>query len=125
MKKVLLALLMSLVAVSAMAQTPVNNPTIIQWDAEDHAITSRYEVGYTFIGAVDPFLTVFINKTDTTAIDADTFSATFAKPALGTFVAKMRACGTGADSVEVCSDWSDISNSFKFTPKKPRAVGAR
>ena len=125
MKKILFTLLFSSWAVVSFAQPPVVNPTVIQWDAPDHAITTRYEIGYFFPGAVSPFTTVSVDKASVTSLDADTFTASLPKPILGTFVAEMKACGTGADSTEVCSDWSDISNSFKLTPKKPQTLGVR
>ena len=107
----------------AQSQTVVN-PKILEWTAPDHAITSKYEVGYFLGSATDPFQTVDI---PVSAVIAGTgiYTTGLPRPALGNFTAKLKACGTAAGGGAICSDWSNATGPFVLNPAAPTGFNAR
>ena len=118
MRRLVQAGLMAMVLLGAAgAQAQTVNPSKFQWEASDHVITARYEVGYFLAGAAAPVQTASIAVAAVTAVDADTFETGVPRPVLGVFVAKMKACGVAAGGGEVCSEWSEASPSFLVSPR--------
>lgn len=111
-----------LVAVAGVASAQTVNPSRVEWETEDHAITARYEVGYYLAGAASPVQTASIAKTAVVASGA-AYTAPLPRPVLGAFVAKMRACAPDVSGSEVCSEWSDASGPFVLSPR--RIVGLK
>lgn len=108
--------------VAAEAQAMVN-PTKVLWDAdaEDRAVTTRYELGYFVADAVAPVQTVSI-ALSATAPSGASWQAALPKAALGLFTVRLKACGAAAGGGEVCSDWSNATDPFRLTPKPPVTV---
>ena len=114
MKKTLFVLMMAM-ASAAGAQTV--NPPKIYFDHDDRAITTTYDIGY-FLGAAPaPVQTVSVPVASTVP-DGTSWQTPLPRPVLGTYTAKMRACGD-SPSGSVCSPWSDPSGPFSLTPKTP------
>jgi hypothetical protein len=103
-------------ALATVAQAQVVNPNKVAWDAPDHAITLRYELGYFLSGAAAPVQTVSVPVASVTPV-ASSFEAALPRPVLGAFVARMKACGAAAGGGEVCSEWSEASPGFLVSPR--------
>lgn len=119
MRRGLLAAALVVLATTASAQ--VVNPNKIAWTAADHAITTAYDVGYFLGTATTPVQTARIPVASTTPVGAE-YQATLPRPVLGSFTAKMRACGTAVPSGEVCSDWSNATEGFTLSPRATAGV---
>lgn len=113
-------ILACLVTATAAAQTV--NPSKVAWEAPDHSLTARYELGY-FMGTASlPVQTVTIAVADVTPA-GPSFEAALPRPVLGNFTAKLKACGTAVGGGEVCSDWSNSTDPFTLSPRA--TVGLR
>jgi hypothetical protein len=118
MKRLLLAAMFVMAA--SVAQAQVVNPTGLAWDDDvaNRTVTTRYDVGYFFGTATAPVQTVSVPIASTTG-SGTAWQTTLPRPVLGTFTAKMKACGAAVPSGEVCSDWSNATAPFVLTPKAP------
>jgi hypothetical protein len=117
MKRYWLVLLFALVAASASAQSVVN-PTRVTYDpSPDDAIVFRYEIGYFYAGAAEPFFVSDLGK----PVCAPTCSNLLpAKPVFSVnLIAKVRAFGQDAAKQPVASVWSEPSNPFDLLPAAP------
>lgn len=112
-RTILSTLVVLALAAVAAAQTPVRNPTTVQFTASaDHATLTRYEIGW-FAGGVDPVQVGDLGKP--TPDGNNLVSHALPSYPLGTtYTAKVRAyAGT------VAGDWSADSNPFYRTPLPP------
>lgn len=98
------------------ASAQVVNPRTVQFDheLESYNLTTTYKLGYFLSGATDPVQEVNIPRT--AVVGGGPYTTNFPRPILGNFVAKMRACG---GIPEICSPWSNESNSFIISPLAP------
>jgi hypothetical protein len=124
MRQILLAALLVVSgAALAQAQTPVINPTYVQFDHVDWATAASYELSYfalpvkadhscdwTGTPAAGATSTTVIPKPATT--NGIAMSATLTAKPVGCFVAKMRALDTGG----LYSIWADAADPFSWTP---------
>lgn len=122
MRRLILAAVFVLVA--SIAQAQAVNPKFIEFTSADHAIVTRYELGYFAIGATAPVQTVSIPKSEFTA-QADSYLRTaLPRPVFGNFVLKARAFAPAVGGGEVDSGWStDQTLPFVLSPMAP--VGLR
>jgi lysozyme family protein len=121
---VAMAVLVTLGRATAQAQTPVKNPTGLAWQelAADHALTTRYEVGYWLTGGASPVQTVNVPVASVTPSGAE-FTMALPRPALGTYTATLRACADATPTL--CSDWSNATVPFSLTLRAPATLAAR
>jgi len=117
----ILSCILAALALAATASAQVVNPTKLAWTASDHAITTRYEVGYFLGTATSPVQTASIPVASTTPVGAE-YQAALPRPVLGAFTAKMKACGTAVPSGEVCSEWSNATEGFTLSPRATAGV---
>ena len=113
MRAVLLVLCFSTIA---SAQTLVN-PTRVEWESADHAVVTRYDLGYyTSATASEPAVVVDAGKPATCAPCSVTLQG---KPLLGgNLVVRVRAIGPDGQM----SAWSTPSNPFDSTLVAPTTV---
>ena len=106
-------------AVSASAQ--VVNPTAIEFTSPDHAIVTRYEVGYFAGTATAPTQSVSIPKSEFTAQPEAYWRHALPRPVLGNYTAKVRTFApddsTPVTTDELASAWSDPSGPFTLSPR--------
>ena len=102
------------VATAASAQTV--NPSKLAWEASDHAITTRYEVGY-FLGSAEAPVQTAAIPVASVSPAGPSYEAALPRPVLGNFTAKLKACGSAAGGGEVCSDWSNATAPFSLSPR--------
>jgi hypothetical protein len=101
---------------SGVASAQAVNPSKFLWEAPDHAITTRYEVGYFLAGATNPVQTASIPVASVAAV-GESYETAVPRPVLGSFTAKLKACGAAAGGGEVCSDWSNATDPFSLSPR--------
>jgi hypothetical protein len=99
----------------ALAQTPIPNPTAIEFTpSPDHAQIDVYEVGWFLVGAASPVSVSDIGKPAPNASNICRATINVMPLAFNSYIAKARAkAGT------VYSDWSDPSDVFLRQPGKP------
>lgn len=111
--------------VSSVARAQVSNPTRIAWDysAADHALVTRYQIGYYLGAAADPFMVVDVPKASVAAEGAGSWGATLPRPAFGTFTVRLRGAYAVAGGGEAQTDWSNATGPFSLSP--PAIAGVR
>jgi hypothetical protein len=103
---------------SAFAQTPIVNPTQLGFQHSDYNVTTRYELGYYYPTATEPFQTVSILP-NTINLNAGEYQTSLPRPAFGTFISRLRACAPAQPTGEACSDWSNVTQSYRLAPLAP------
>jgi hypothetical protein len=103
------------VAAVAAAQTPIPNPTAIEFTPSlDHAQIDLYEVGWFLAGATSPVSVTDIGKPTPNASNICRATINVMPLAFNSYTAKARAkAGT------TYSEWSDPSDIFLRQPGKP------
>lgn len=119
MKRMLLAVVgVLLVASSAQAQTVKNPTTAVFTVSADHAVVTKYELGFFMSGAAEP---VQVADLGTGAPAGESLTRPLPSFPIGvTYVAKVRAYA-GA----IASDWSAESNPFFRTPAPPSGLAVK
>jgi hypothetical protein len=103
-------------AASANAQAVVNPVTAEYAPSSDHPIIVRYEIGYFYQGATDPFFTADFGKPACSPLCSNPLPA---KPAFGQFTAKIKAWAVDFGGTPIASEWSEVSNPFDLLPLPP------
>jgi hypothetical protein len=124
MLSVMMASLVLTGAAAAELKAQTVNPSKIAWDAADHAITTRYEVGYFMPGATAPVQVASIAPSVVAAVGTG-YETALPRPVMGTYAARLKACAAVEGGTEVCSDWSNSTDPFLFSPRVPTQVVAR
>jgi hypothetical protein len=103
----------------AQAQTPIKNPgTVVLGVSPDHAVITRYELGWFLGTATEPVQVADLGTG--TPVAGELIKPLPSYPIGQTFTAKARAyAGT------IASDWSVASNPFYRTPAPPSALVVR
>lgn len=93
------------------------NPTTAEYaPSSDHSIIVRYEIGYFFGGAAEPFFVADFGKPVCSPICTNPLPA---KPAFGQFTAKIKAWAVDFGGAPISSEWSPVSNPFDLLPLPP------
>ncbi len=93
------------------------NPTTAEYQpSADHSIIVRYEIGYFYQGAAEPF---FVSDFGKPACSPLCSSPLPAKPAFGEFTAKIKAWAVDYGGAPISSEWSAVSNPFDLLPLPP------
>lgn len=113
-----LAFVLALFAVSANANAQaVVNPKTAEYDpSADHPIVLKYEIGYFYGSATDPFFVSDLGKPACSPICSNPLPA---KPAFGEFTAKVRVWALDFGGALIASEWSGVSNPFDLLPLPP------
>lgn len=110
------------------ASAQVVNPSLIEFQSPDHAIVTRYEIGYFAGTATAPTQTVSVPKAEFTSQPDSYWRHALPRPVLGSYVAKVRAYApddsTPATTDELASVWSDPSGPFSLLPSAPAGLRA-
>lgn len=107
---------------ATLAQAQTVNPRFVEFQSPDHAIVTRYEVGYFLPGAPSPVQTVSIPQAAWVTQPEGYWRHALPRPVLGSFTAKARAFGAAAGGGEVASDWSNDSGPFSLSPVAPAGL---
>jgi hypothetical protein len=119
--KLLIAL--AFLALPALAGAQTINPASVQFDSADHALVTRYSVGYFLGAAAQPFQEASVPVASVTGTAATGRSLLLSRPAFGNFTLKLRAIALDSNNAEVSSPWSAASLPFVFSPLAPVVRG--
>jgi len=104
---------------TADAQAVVNPTTAEYTPSPDHSLIVRYEIGYFYGGATEPFFVSDFGKPACSPLCSNPLPA---KPAFGEFTAKIKAWAVDYGGVPIASEWSPVSNPFGLLPLPPGAT---
>ena len=116
MRRQFVSCILACLALVGTAHAQAVNPGKFAWEAPDHSITTRYEVGYFMGAATSPVQTASIPVAAVVAV-GESYETLVPRPVLGQFTAKLKACGAAAGGGEVCSDWSNATDPFLLSPR--------
>ncbi len=125
MRRQIVSCILAWLVLAGVASAQTVNPSKFLWTetADDHAITTRYELAYFYGTATAPVQTISIPVANVTAEGAE-WSHPVMRPVLGVFTAKLKACAATAFVVggELCSDWSQATSPFSLSLRVPAAL---